>query len=519
MPFKEYAPYIEEVIPAFDSSKIIVPFERNPVVPDDAVAGLRIQIRNLNSTILVAAVETTGMPEKGQPAIFETPTGNLRVGQWYNVQMAYILKSEVVGAYSAEAVTKYIGMPSITTIGDNINSIQIVYVDQSLTEPIDTYELIAKTEADVVIAATGPRTHDASLDKVEYNTGGDAIARTANLEPWSLYSVPQDSTKLYVNYKITTHNLYEATGQFIYDIPQSSNEVSNIESLTVSMSDEDKCTGVVNIIVNAKPLEADEEYTAASYKLLRSEDKGFIWDEIARFSTSGGTEFNFSIQDRTVAHGTTYKYAVVQYNSNGVYSQRIESDYITAEFEHMFLCDATRSLCIKFNPKVSSLKETILESKSDTIGGKYPFFFRNGETRYKEIPIQGLISYWMDDKEQFIKRSALGLTDGGMARPETKTQEDLGNIPTTNLVDYNVTAERIMKLEVLEWLNNGQPKLFRSPTEGNYLIRLMNVSLSPEDKLSRLIHSFSATGYEIGEPNIRGMIEANIINPSSQEVS
>jgi hypothetical protein len=51
------------------------------------------------------------------------------------------------------------------------------------------------------------------------------------------------------------------------------------------------------------------------------------------------------------------------------------------------------------------------------------------------------------------------------------------NYRTTNLTSYNITAERIFKLAVLEWLNNGKPKLFRSPTEGNYIVRLLNVSL------------------------------------------
>nr|DAZ72814.1 MAG TPA: hypothetical protein [Caudoviricetes sp.] len=59
----------------------------------------------------------------------------------------------------------------------------------------------------------------------------------------------------------------------------------------------------------------------------------------------------------------------------------------------MFLTDGEKQLKIKYEPKVSSFKDTILESKTDTIGGQYPFFFRNGQVRYKEIPISGLISY------------------------------------------------------------------------------------------------------------------------------
>jgi hypothetical protein len=67
--------------------------------------------------------------------------------------------------------------------------------------------------------------------------------------------------------------------------------------------------------------------------------------------------------------------------------------------------------------------------------------------------------------------------------------------PTTNLVDYNIYAERQFKMAVLQWLGNGEMKLFKSPAEGNYLVRLLNISLSPEDKVNRMLHTFSATAY------------------------
>ena len=46
----------------------------------------------------------------------------------------------------------------------------------------------------------------------------------------------------------------------------------------------------------------------------------------------------------------------------------------------------------RFNPKVNNFKSTILESKVDTLGGKYPFIFRNGNVKYKEFAISGLLS-------------------------------------------------------------------------------------------------------------------------------
>ena len=74
-----------------------------------------------------------------------------------------------------------------------------------------------------------------------------------------------------------------------------------------------------------------------------------------------------------------------------------------------------------------------------------------------------------------------------------------------------MAAERRMKLAVLDWLTDGKPKLFRSPSEGNYQVRLMNVSLTPDDKLSRMIHTFSATCYEVGDPTVAALRENGVV--------
>jgi hypothetical protein len=61
-----------------------------------------------------------------------------------------------------------------------------------------------------------------------------------------------------------------------------------------------------------------------------------------------------------------------------LYSKRLISTTIFADFEDSFLFDGKRQLKIKFNPKVQSFKKTNLEAKLDTLGSKYPFIFRNG---------------------------------------------------------------------------------------------------------------------------------------------
>ena len=76
--------------------------------------------------------------------------------------------------------------------------------------------------------------------------------------------------------------------------------------------------------------------------------------------------------------------------------------------------------------------------------------------------------------------------------------------------DENFDFERLFKLEVLEWLNNGKPKVFRSPAEGNFIVRLMNISLTPNDTLGRMLHSFNCTAYEIQEYSFNNLKELNL---------
>ena len=170
-------------------------------------------------------------------------------------------------------------------------------------------------------------------------------------------------------------------------------------------------------------------------------------------------------------------------------------DYVN--FENSYLTDNERQLNIKYDPKITSFKSTILEQKIDTMGSKYPFFFRNGTVDYKEFPISGLLSYLTDEDEAFINSKELNSDN---------------KFYSTQLTGENITIERKFKLEALNWLNNGKPKLFRSPTEGNYVVRLMNVSLSPNDTLGRMLHTFSATAYEVGENEVEELIKNSIIS-------
>lgn len=83
-----------------------------------------------------------------------------------------------------------------------------------------------------------------------------------------------------------------------------------------------------------------------------------------------------------------------------------------------------------------------------------------------------------------------------------------------HLTSENMMGERYFKLKVLDWLTDGKVKLFRSPAEGNYLVRLLNVSMTPQDPLGRMLHSFTCTGYEVDELKYDNLVSFGIVAPA-----
>ena len=286
-----------------------------------------------------------------------------------------------------------------------------------------------------------------------------------------------------------------------YDIIRG-NEIDTTFNSGTSKVELDKDNGVITITIK------NNQYTGDNYEILRKEDGNSHLEIITEFKGKDLTWHDYSVEQ-----GKTYTYLIRnRHESTGQVSRTVELGTKKVEFEDMFLSDANRQLKIKFNPQISSLKNTILEQKTDTIGSKYPFFFRNGNVNYKEIPISGLISYHMDDQEFFINKSEIGIQNNNEQRLMTAAAGSQSpNLASTNLTENNFTAERKFKLEVLEWLTNGQPKLFRSPAEGNYVVRLMNTSLSPNEQLGRMLHTFSTTGHECMTTEYSEMLKANIV--------
>lgn len=539
------APIIEGTLPAFSGGKIKIPFTMSRAVSAEGINGFSLKVKNLyNSAYLLSLVtediawdnsaKTSGV------AIFGFDSDKLSTGSFYKVQIAYYSKDKSVGYYSTIGVIKYTETPILTIEGvEDFNTTRLaygIYSNEDATEKEYRYRFRLFNKGNKLIDDTGYQLH--LIGEMEY----DAYSYIQSL----------DGGEYYLLYSVETNNSLECeTKSKAFNIMGT--KLVSTKSLGTELNEEN---GYVL-------LKADSQDVI----LCRSEDEGKTWVDLS------------SNRDNTIEQGKEYIYGF--YNKDDL-STRYVAAPLRGDFEHAFLSDGERQLKIKFNPKMSTFKTTVFESKVDTLGSKYPFFFRNGDVEYKEIGLQGLISYLSDEEGLFFKGNKNLFSTVERALVENFTDVDiyihlkyeakygvLGEIQkqnyrkqiffdnynhlfikqdgkfikvidtegfnlrnplasyienevyylehyrddkevraavtdfkaTTQLSSENITQERQFKLEVLDWLNNGKPKLLRTPTEGNYIIRLMSVSLSPEEQLGRTLHSFSATGYEVQEYN------------------
>ncbi len=220
--------------------------------------------------------------------------------------------------------------------------------------------------------------------------------------------------------------------------------------------------------------------------------------------------------DYTVESGVWYKYAVQSFIKDTKGQYKYSTSIITEKpiinvFDDIFLNANGLQLKIKYNPQIGSFSRVISDSKVDTIGSKYPFFSRNGIMSYRSFPINGLISFLSDEQELEDDETQCNLfTSRSKIYGNSQYLYDEYNLEN-NINSYNdILYERKFREKVMDFLYANNVKLFRSTQEGNILVKLMDISFTPEAQLGRMIYSFSATAHEADECSIENYDKYNI---------
>lgn len=421
------------------------------------------------------------------------------------IENAGALRTDVIASKQTEA--------SLTPlfVGD--------YIDNASDEPLEKYKFDLYDE-------TG-------TELIESSDWIQAVSGKNNSYRFKTMLTNNESYKVY--FSIATRNGYKA--KVSYDFQVVKVYLEALEGVTMRVNNTDvycRENGCIRVYLTAKnPL-------TGCYVLTRaSEESNYqVYEDLKYFNYFEETlNDNLIYTDFIIESGVKYKYAFQYQNSQGLRSAPLQESGSpiparSVDFEYSYLYRDGVQLRLKYNQKLSSFKHTVLASKQDTLGDQFPHLAKNGYAYYAEFPISGLISFQMDEDQTFFTLGA----DGYYYNNELVIPKDKFSVSTatrgevaipsylaidTNITDDNIFVERKFREKAEQFLNDFTYKLYKSPTEGNIVIGLMNVSMTPNASLGRMIFEFSATAYEVLENTLENLDEIGItdIGVFTNEVS
>lgn len=307
-----------------------------------------------------------------------------------------------------------------------------------------------------------------------------------------------------------TANLYENEVEYSIQVSYSEKNNWSEQGLVGEDVGIDSVIGKVNI--SFTPLQTTQQErdgemvdvpvpipAGSQFIIRRGSDKDDFqyWETLWDKTLSTDMSTTFSFDDFTIESGVIYKYELTYIPvilPENVTGYRAVEGPILSIFDHAFLTGEGAQLSVKFNPNISTFKRNVSDNIMTTIGGKYPYIDRNSNMDYRTFTLSGTIAYEMDLEHQFTSRSDI----------YGEWIEVYGSYFVNRFINQQndrVTQRKFREL-VLDFLCDDMPKLFRSTPEGNILVRITDVNLTPNQQLSRMIYDFSCTATEIGEPSI-----------------
>lgn len=377
------------------------------------------------------------------------------------------------------------------------------YEDNGSEEPVDIYRFSLYDNEDNLIEAS------------------DWIQAISNKNySYRFKTMLTNNEKYKVIFFVKTKNGYEASVDYKFQVIET--YLEPLEGVSIRIDNDSlysKENGCMRIYLTS------ETPLTGTYVLTRTSERSnyLIYEEIKYFTyfeQSFKNELLFT--DFTIESGIKYKYAFQYENSKHFRSAPLQDiNPKKIDFEYSYLYKDGIQLCLKFNQKLSSYKHTTLTSKQDTLGSQYPYLVKNGNAYYAEFPISGLISFNMDEDQTFFTLKKDGYyykdelvlpIDRFTLSNNKRNQEENSFLIDANISDNNIYIERKFREKVEDFLNDFTYKLYKSPTEGNIIVGLMNVSMVPNASLGRMIFEFSATAYEVLENTLDNLNEIGIID-------
>lgn len=426
----------------------------------------------------------------------------------------YIKTFEIFKQSAGEGIIPSFNKGIIPIVGN------MIFGDNSKveTETMQSYQIKILSEDGKKIIQTFPVVYTG--DNLNPNTINDKI----DLQKLDT----SDSTLFKIEIIGTTRNLYTCSQIYDFQINNFLEEEKFNPVLTVNMDNEN---GIAKLHVTNKT----EATLFGTIYIKRSSslDNFKTVENIYAAKIAGPLDIN--IEDNTVSSLVWYQYSAQFENSAGAFTPVKTSQVFLPDFYDAILSRGDKQYSIRYNYTVSSMKPVVNRAKVDTLGGRFPKFAENAILNYKQFSIKGLISAEADAYQKFLQKKSVfadNMANYYEVYKENHNIKDLArndfqnwikdtpqDYPGSDIVgdtDYRFLTttendwlwEREFREEMIKWLNDGEPKLYRSMAEGSMVVMLTDINLAPMQGRSRQGWDFTATVYEIAESNSLELLDS-----------
>ena len=340
-----------------------------------------------------------------------------------------------------------------------------------------------------------------------------------------------NNTHYYIDFIYCTNNYYQKTLKFNITISLNTT-ACDLELDTIDFNDYSNYTSIskeeddarVGLFVKLK--QGFSAFSNGIYRIKRYSSKDLFTqsDIIGTFvlnTTNKTSGVIGPFYDNSIESGVIYQYSIQKMINvdNQTYTASNKTSNLIRNFDFSYLISYNKKLKkiqqlkLAFDQTLENFSITTNDSQINTLGSKYPYVIRNGNTYYKQFPINGLISLNMDENNLFIDKATEIYGDQNIQN----FYEEYNKEHKINLWN-DVFYERKFREYVLDFLYADNIKLYKSPTEGNLLVRITNVSCNPKQELNKMIYSFSSSAYEIADMNLDNCEKYKIVNRDFGEI-
>ena len=545
-----FPPIIDDYLPAFlqadNSCNIVFKLAQFNTEKEFNLNLTQITVSNLNTNKSMLDLKTYPNEIKIAAATLNSNgtysvvlnAADLKTDQ-FELNTYYKIQIRLTGINS-EAYDKTKEATWINSNLDNFSEWSTVCLIRAIATPILQLNKVSDTGILSAANIIGKLTFSNNAEKESIHTYRTLVMKNSEIIEDSGFIYPEPTKERELNYTFKTNVIGEGFSAQLYVATKNGYIIKNTYPISIKADSgtdlgaeiysvtPDEENGLMQIIVNVTA-ESGISNNKIILKRASSLNDFNTWDDLLIYDPNEETlakNTHFVFNDLSIQSGIWYKYAIQGEDKTNKIRTAIVYDTTEniAVFEHMFLVAEGQQLKIKYNPTVSTYKRNIQESQTTTLGAQFPFIRRNGNMDYYQLSISGMISAISDEdeikviyqngKETNVENISRGRLFGSKAfiYGGEHQAELYGNYNLSeNIGKYNdIIYEKMFRDKVIDFLYKDNVKLFKSTPEGNRLVKIMNVNLTPEAGLGRYIYSFSCDAIEIAEPSVENLLEYKI---------